>query len=137
MKTINKIAERQEEILQRWYEVVFAEENIPIEYCPTPTILDAELLEQDIRKDLAEFLFSKLNCSFTTAYEILGYNFEDELEKRKDEINNGSYKYMSPHATSYNSSGSESSGRPLGSTTNGNDVDEQKQDYDQNYQQSI
>lgn len=137
MKTINKIAERQEEILQRWYEVIFAEENIPIEYCPTPTILDAELLEQDIRKDLAEFLFSKLNCSFTTAYEILGYNFEDELEKRKEEFKSGTYKYMLPHATSYNSSGSETSGRPLGSTSNGNDVNEQKQDYDQNYQQSI
>lgn len=137
MKTINKIAERQEEILQRWYEVVFAEENIPIEYCPTPTILDAELLEQDIRKDLAEFLFSKLNCSFTTAYEILGYNFENELEKRKEECENDTYKYMLPHATSYNSSGSKTSGRPLGSTSDGNDVNEQKQDYDQNYQQSI
>ena len=44
---------------------------------------------------------------------------------------------MLPHATSYNSSGSKASGRPLGSTSNGNDVNEQKQDYDQNYQQSI
>lgn len=139
MKTINKIAERQEKILQRWYEIVLIEEGIPIDYCPTPTILDAELLEQELKQDLAEFLFSKLNCSFSTAYEVLGYSFKDELERRKLEIEDNVDLYMKPHATSYNSSGSEDSnvGRPTGSTSNGNEVDEKKSEYDKNYEKSV
>lgn len=139
MKTINKIAERQEKILQRWYEIVLIEEGIPIDYCPTPTILDAELLEQELKQDLAEFLFSKLNCSFSTAYEVLGYSFKDELERRKLEIEDNVDLYMKPHATSYNSSGSEDSnvGRPTGSTSNGNEVDERKSEYDKNYEKSV
>lgn len=138
MRTINKIAERQEVILRRWYEIVLEEAKIPIEYCPTPHILDAELLEMDVKHDLAEFLFSKLNCSFKTAYEILDRDFDDELERRKDEKEKGVEDVFYPHATSYNSSGNTSKavGRELGTTNNGNEVDEQKIEYDQNYRQS-
>ena len=132
IRTLNKIAERQEVILQRWYEVVLIEENIPIEYCPTPHILDAELLEFEMKKDLAEFLYSKLNCSFRTAYETLDMNFNDEMERRIDEQDSGVNEIFIPHPTSYNSSGNEDSlgGRPEGSTN------DSKQEYDKNYQQS-
>lgn len=132
MRTLNKIAERQEIILQRWYEVVLTEEGIPIDYCPTPHILDAELLEFEMKKDLAEFLYSKLNCSFRTAYETLDMDFNDELERRKAESDAGVNEVFVPHPTSYNSSGNEENlgGRPS-NTTN-----ESKQEYDNNYQQS-
>lgn len=136
MKTINKIAERQEVILQRWYEIVLTEENIPLDYCPTPHILDAELLEFEMKKDLAEFLYSKLNCSYKTAYEVLDRNFEDEKQRRLDEIECGVEKIFIPHATSFNSSGNQDEqeendiGRPAGSD------DEQKQEYDENYNQT-
>lgn len=138
MKTINKIAERQEIILQRWYEIVLEEAKIPIEYCPTPHILDSEMLEFDMQKDLAEFLFSKLNCSYRTAYETLGFDFKNEYERRMSEIENGIDTYFVPHKTSYNSSGDDVSdgGRPLGSTENGNEVNEKKQEYDANRQES-
>ena len=136
MKTINKIAERQEVILQRWYEIVLTEENIPLDYCPTPHILDAELLEFEMKKDLAEFLYSKLNCSYKTAYEVLDRNFEDEKQRRLDEAENEIEKIFVPHATSFNSSGNQDEqeesdiGRPKGSN------DEQKQAYDENYNQT-
>lgn len=140
MKTINKIAERQEIILQRWYEIILTEEKIPIEYCPTPHILDAELLEFEMKKDLAEFLYSKLNCSYKTAYEILDRNFEDEKNRRIEEDKNGINDIFIPHPTSYNSSGnldeeittgeSSQGGRPKSQDENA------KQQYDQNYQQS-
>lgn len=148
MKTINKIAERQEKILQRWYEIVLTEANIPIEYCPTPHILDAELLEFEMKKDLAEFLFSKLNCSYQTAYETLDINFNDEMEKRKTEVEQGYDKILLPHPTSYNTSGTQvtsnnegadddsTGGRPKGSTEDGHETNEKKQEYDENYQQS-
>ena len=141
MKTINKIAERQESILQRWYEIVLTEEKVPIEYCPTPHIIDAELMEFEMKKDLAEFLYSKLNCSYQTAYEVLDRNFEDEKIRRIEEDKNGVNEIFIPHPTSYNSSGNQDvqedkteeenlGGRPKGSN---NDA---KQAYDENYQQS-
>lgn len=132
MRTLNKIAERQEIILQRWYEVILTEEGIPIDYCPTPHILDAELLEFEMKKDLAEFLYSKLNCSFRTAYETLDMDFNDELERRKAESDTGVNEVFVPHPTSYNSSGNKENlgGRPS-NTTN-----DSKQEYDENYQQS-
>lgn len=138
MKTINKIAERQEKILQRWYEVVLSEAGIPIEYCPTPHILDSEMLEFDIKKDLVEFLFSKLNCSYQTAYEFLGMDFDNEVVRRKSEKGNGYDLILTPHPTSYNTSGSDEigAGRPMGGTNGDNDVNEEKQEYDKNYRES-
>lgn len=138
MKTINKIAERQEIILQRWYEIVLEEAGIPIDYCPTPHILDTELLEFEMKKDLAELLFSKLNCSYKTAYETLDMNFNDELERRKTEKIEGVDDIFTPHSTSYNSSGDNvGKGRPTGSTDNNNDVDEKKQEYDKSYTENV
>lgn len=138
MKTINKIAERQEKILQRWYEVILSEAGIPIEYCPTPHILDSEMLEFEIKKDLVEFLFSKLNCSYQTAYEFLGMDFDNEVVRRKSEKENGYDLILTPHPTSYNTSGSDEigAGRPMGGTNEGNDVNEKKQEYDKNYRES-
>lgn len=138
MKTINKIAERQEIILQRWYEVILEEEGIPIEYCPTPKILDAELLEFEMKKDLAEFLYSKLNCSYRTAYEILDMDYNEEKERRLSEKEKGIDNIFTPHATSFNSSGDTDNkgGRPKGSTDGNNDVNDSKIEYDQNYQKS-
>lgn len=138
MKTINKIAERQEKILQRWYEVVLSEAGIPIEYCPTPHILDSEMLEFEIKKDLVEFLFSKLNCSYHTAYEFLGMDFDNEVVRRKSEKENGYDLILTPHPTSYNTSGSDEigAGRPMGGTNEDNDVNEKKQEYDKNYRES-
>ncbi len=137
MKTINKIAERQEVILQRWYEIILEEEDIPLEYCPTPHILDAELLEFEMKKDLAEFLYSKLNCSFRTAYEILDMDYKEEADRRKNEKKYGIDDILSPHATSFNSSGNlENVGRPSGSTAKGNETNDQKVEYDKNYQES-
>ena len=137
MRTINKIAERQEVILQRWYEIILEEAGIPIEYCPTPQILDAELLEFSMKKELAEFLYSKLNCSFKTAYETLDMSYEDEKERRNKEKENGVDDIFTPHATSFNSSGdSKVTGRPSGTTNGDNEINDVKVEYDKNYQDS-
>lgn len=129
MKTINKIAEQEEAILKRWYAIILQEHDIPLEYCPTPHILDAELLEFEMRKDLAELLFSKFNCSFETAYGLVGIDVRDEIERRKQEKELGYEDILTVHATSYNSSGdgSNSGGRP------NNSDDDYKSEYDKNY----
>ena len=139
MKTINKIAEQEEKILEQWYCLILQENDIPLEYCPTPHILDAELLEFEMRKDLSELLFSKYNCSYATAYELVGMDVRDEIEKRKQEKELGYEDILSVHPTSYNSAGNEDStgGRPSGTTNNGNEVDEIKQEYDENYVKQV
>nr|DAH15399.1 MAG TPA: hypothetical protein [Caudoviricetes sp.] len=132
MKTINKIAENEEKILEQWYCLILEENGIPVEYCPTPHILDAELLEFEMKKDLAEFLYSKLNCSYQTAYGIFDIDVKDEVEKRIQEKELGYEDTLSIHPTSYNSSGDTNgeSGRPSGSD------DPKKQEYDENYNQT-
>ena len=139
MKTINKITEQEEVILFRWYSIILEDNGIPQEYCPTPHILDTELLEFEMRKDLSELLYSKFNCSYETAYSLVGINVRDEVEKRKEEKRLGYEDILTVHPTSYNSSGDESDsegGRPSGTTNDGNTVNEQKMEYDQNYNQT-
>ena len=139
MKTINKIAEQAEVILSRWYSIILEENDIPLEYCPTPHILDAELLEFDMRKDLSELLYSKFNCSYETAYGLVGINVKDEIEKRKKEKELGYEDILTVHPTSYNSSGDSSDttvGRPSGTTNDGNSVNDTKVEYDQDYNQT-
>lgn len=132
MKTINKIAEQEEKNLEQWYCLILEENDIPLEYCPTPHILDAELLEFEMRKDLSELLYSKFNCSFTTAYELVGIDVRDEIEKRKMEKELGYEDILTVHPTSYNSSGDSDNtgGRPSGSDN------DRKQEYDSDYNQT-
>lgn len=139
MKTINKIAEQEEIILSRWYSIILEENGISLEYCPTPHILDAELLEFDMRKDLSELLYSKFNCSYETAYGLVGINVKDEIEKRKKEKELGYEDILTVHPTSYNSSGDSGDttvGRPSGTTNDGNSVNDVKVEYDQDYNQT-
>lgn len=58
MKTINKISEQEENILSRWYSIILEENNISQEYCPVPHILNSELLESEMKKDLSELLIN-------------------------------------------------------------------------------
>lgn len=130
MKTINKIAEQEEIILSRWYSIILEDNGIPQEYCPTPHILDAELLEFEMRKDLSELLYSKFNCSYETAFGLVGINVADEIEKRKKEKELGYEDVLTVHPTSYNSSGDDvdnEGGRPSGTDNL------EKQDYDKTY----
>lgn len=132
MKTINKIAEQEEKILEQWYCLILQENDIPLEYCPTPHILDAELLEFEMRKDLSELLFSKYNCSYSTAYKLVGMDVRDEIEKRKQEKELGYEEILSVHPTSYNSAGDSTDSDDNGGRPSGSD-DEHKQEYDSDY----
>ena len=135
MKTINKIAEQEERILEQWYCLILQEHDIPLEYCPTPHILDAELLDFEMRKDLSELLFSKFNCSYETAMGLVGIDVKDEVEKRKSEKELGFEETFSVHPTSYNSSGDSTESDNKGGRPSGSD-DESKQEYDSDYNQT-
>ena len=57
------------------------------------------------------------------------------VERKKK--NDGIDDIFTPHATSFNSSGDiNSNGRPSGTINRGNEVNEEKTEYDKNYQKS-
>ena len=125
MKTINAISEQLERIIEGWYMRLFEEEKIDLEYLPTIQILDAEAMSIDIKKDIVELIFSKLNGSYETAYEFLGLSFEDEKQRRMAENDEKIDEIFAPHSSQYTSTGgSGSSGRPPSSE----DTDKQERD---------
>lgn len=133
MKTINKIAEQLEDVIRKWYMVVLEDNGISSEFCPSIRIVDSELLETDLKIQLADVLFNKFGMSFKTTYEMLGLNYENEKTLREienEEIVDETIFY--PRQTSYtwSAKGAEDyqneEGRPQGD----NNPDKQQEDVD-------
>jgi hypothetical protein len=101
VKTINKIMEQVADILNKWYRVVLAENGIGAEYAPTISIQSSENMDFETRKALAEFLFTKLASSYQSAYDVLGYDIDDEKQKRVTENDEGYSEIFTPHPLSY------------------------------------
>ena len=128
LKTINSISEQLEGIVQDWYEVLFENEGIDKEYLPTIQILDSEQMSIDMKKDLVELLYSKLNCSLSTALEVIGYDIRDETAKRIAENEEKLDEIFTPHGSQYTGSvGKSVVGAPE------SNPDTAKQVYDKDY----
>src|SRR5690606_34527081 len=67
MKNINKIAEQVEDIIERWYALFLENEGLDEDYLPTPEIIDSELMSQDLKIQLVDTLYNKLNLSLQTS----------------------------------------------------------------------
>lgn len=107
MKSINKITSQLENILYKWYRVVLSEAGIDPEYAPHISVIDAEMLEMEMRKDLADFLFSKIGVSYDTTLDLLGLNANDEKIKREAENDEGMDEIFFPRRTAFNSVGGQ------------------------------
>ena len=120
IKTINKISEQVSELLNKWYRVVLTDNGIDASYSPTITINSSEELEMEMRKGLAEFLFTKLACSYRSTMEILGIDVDDEKQKRLAENDAGFSEIFTPHPLSYTTSGNSDNtgGRPASNSSN-------------------
>lgn len=141
MKTINKITMNLETILEKWYKVVLQEAGVDPFYAPKIQVIDAEMMEMDLRMELANMLFSKLNCSYETVFDVLGYSVEDERARREAENEEGLDEIFMPRLTAYTNSGGGSGakldpdnkgGRP--SAKNPDDPDKQIEDKQRNEQ---
>lgn len=141
MKSINKITEQLEDVVKQWYLVLLRDNNIDLQYCPDVSISTSELMSIEMKKSLATFLFSTLNCSYSTAYNVLGYYAEDEKQKREQENEAGFDQIFTSHATSYNSSSSDSNSSPDDGSNNGagrpQGEETDKQAYDQERTEAI
>ena len=135
MKNIGKIAEQVEDVLKRWYRIRLEDAGVDPMYCPDVKISTTEMMGMEMKKSIAQFLFTTLNCSYGTAYDIMGYHAEDELRKRQAETEEGYDDVFIARQTSYTSSGNSGSGsgnsdakvgRPKGEETDKQIYDQQR-----------
>lgn len=132
MKNIGKIAEQIEDVLKRWYRIRLEDAGVDLMYCPDVKVSTTEMMGMEMKKAIAQFLFTTLNCSYKTAYEYMGLHAEDELRKRQAETEEGYDDVFVARQTSYTSTGNtggggdsdKKTGRPKGEET-------EKQIYDQ------
>ncbi|GAB6989364.1 hypothetical protein [Paenibacillus pini] len=118
MKTINKITEQLEDILEKWYKIILQLNHIPIEYCPTIRVIDSELLSSDMRLQLLETLFSKMNLSYETTLGLFDISVEDEKQKRIKENEQHYDKIFSPRTNAFTNSGKTDNNKPLPTVNN-------------------
>ena len=122
MKNINKIAEQVEDCLKVWYRIVLQENNIDAEFVPDVKVSASEMMGMDMKKQLANFLFSTLGASYETAYGYLGLSMEDERAKRQRENENDVTTDFAPRDTAFtksSSGGGSGSGGGNGSGSGG------------------
>lgn len=136
MRTINAISEQLEDILKKWYRQIILDNGYTLDYTPDVNVIDTEQLEAELKHSLATLLFSTMNCSYATAFEILGLDINDEVQKRTMENEKKYDEIFKPHGSQYTNSEKQNpednkGGRPADSN---NKV---KQQYDKTRQEAL
>ena len=139
MRVINSITRQLERFIEKCYAVVLLENGIDLEFLPKLTIIDAELLEMQLKMELVDFMYSKLNCSYRTAYEILlGENaYDNEVYRRQEENESGIDEIFKAHITAHTASGKDpSGGDDVVNKDKKNEKSKENQNTDKNKQQT-
>lgn len=138
MRTINAISEQLQDILKKWYRQIVLDNGYPLDYAPDVNVIDSEQLEADLKRSLATLLFSTMNCSYATAFEVLGLDINDEVQKRTRENELKYDEIFTPHGSQYtnannskNTNENNQGGRPSGDSNNVQT--NTKQQYDETY----
>jgi len=135
MRTINAISEQLEDILRKWYRQIILDNGYPLDYSPDVNVIDTEQLEAELKHSLATLLFSTMNCSYSTAFEILGLDINDEVQKRTRENELKYDEIFKPHDSQYtkssNTNNDDAGGRPADSDN------KTKQQYDKTRQEAL
>nr|DAK95372.1 MAG TPA: hypothetical protein [Caudoviricetes sp.] len=131
MKNIGKIAEQIEDVLKRWYRIRLEDAGVDPMYCPDVKVSTTEMMGMEMKKAIAQFLFTTLNCSYKTAYEYMGLHAEDELRKRQAETEEGYDDVFVARQTSYTSTGNTGGGDSDKKTGHPKGEETEKQIYDQ------
>jgi hypothetical protein len=127
MRTINKISEQLEDIIEKWYKVVLLENGIPVEFCPELRVIDSELLSSELKMTLLDTLFSKMNLSYETSLGLFDISIDEEKQRRMKENDEKLDEIFFPRTNAFTNSGkNDTSGRPV----NNNNPDKQIQDQD-------
>lgn len=131
MRTINSITEQLENILFRFYRQILIDNGYDQSFAPHISIIDSELMEQSLRKDMAVLYYSTLNTSLETAYAMAGLDIQDEYQKRLNEKELKYDEVFTPRMTAYTNSGSTNNTDNKSGAPEGDSVDtEGKKNYD-------
>ena len=137
MRTINMISEQLEDILTKWYKQILKDNNFSVEFAPNVEVIDSEVLDFALKKDIATLLYSTLNCSLESSLELLDIDINDEVIRRKHENDVGMDKIFFPRASTYTTSSddvnSNEGGRPEGTDK----TKESKKQYDKERQKTL
>lgn len=129
LRLINTASRKVNAVIEHFYQALLEDNGFSKDLCPKFTISDAEENELSIRKDLADFMFNTLGCSYETAYKMLDVDVKSEAERRRNEADEGYTDVFAPRQTAYTYSANKSPGRTPDSE------DKDKQAYDkENYQ---
>ena len=131
LKTVNKIVYQFENTLNKYLKVICQENGIDSAYIPVISIEKSELMSQEAKLKLVETLFSKMGVSYSTIFEMLGMDYNTEVERRKVENEDGMEVIFAPHANSFTSNSNDLLNTTTDSTTNSNGS-EKNQNLDQN-----
>ena len=113
LQCINSISEQSERMIENFYKTVLTVNNIGLEYVPSISIIDSEMLDAKLKFDLAKLLYTTFNCSRDTTLGLVGINLQDETLKRKQENEDGLGDIFEPYGTSLTKSGDDTpAGRP-------------------------
>ncbi|MED3562260.1 hypothetical protein [Bacillus xiapuensis] len=131
LKTINRIGEQLEKILEKWYRGLLLDNSIDQKYCPKIRIMDSEKLNFDLSIQLARTLNTELNASLETTYSVLGLDIKTEAKRRQEESELGYDTIFAPRMTAYTNNGSSNADNGAGRPADSKNLD--KKNYDQNY----
>lgn len=113
LQCINSISEQSERMIENFYRTLLTVNNIGLEYVPSISIIDSEMLDSALKLELSKLLYTTFNCSRDTTLGLLGINLQDETLKRIQENDNALSDVFEPYGTSYTKSGDDKdSGRP-------------------------
>ena len=133
MRTINSITEQLEDIYKKWYRQIAIDNDYPPQYTPDVEVIDSEQLEFEMKKTLSEFCYNILGASRETAFEMVGLDINDEVQKRLSEKEKKYDEIFTPYSTAYTKSNKSDNngGRPADSNN------EAKQQYDKTRQEGL
>lgn len=128
MRTINMIARSVAHMIEGFYITVLRDNGIGMEYAPSFEIDESELLDIEMRMELAKLLYSTFCCSRGTSMGVLGIDVEDEARRRRTENDANLDDVFTPYGTAYTKSAddNQNTGRPA--DTDSSDPDKQLDD---------
>ncbi|MDT0160283.1 hypothetical protein [Bacillus sp. AG4(2022)] len=126
LKTINRIGEQLESILEKWYRSVLKDHNIDdFRFCPKIKVLDSEKLSVELSMQIARMLNNELNASLESTFAALGLDVKTEAKRRQEEEELGYEKIFTPRMTAHTNNGkNDGAGRPSDSKN----LDKQNED---------
>lgn len=128
LQQINAISEQTEDMIKHFYETLLTVNNIGLEYLPSIKVIDSEMLEMDLKMELAKLLYSTFACSRETSMGFVGIDLVDEKARREKENTDGLDEIFKPYVTSFTTNGDDDGGDGRPKDKESNDPNKQEQD---------